>query len=76
VRWWLLSLIPHCTAYCWEVDGPFRSSTESAEFAERLRRGRDCAILEAPDRVPAIEAAVRLNEQTPASVTPAGVLSP
>jgi hypothetical protein len=76
VRWWLLSLIPHCTADCREVDGPFHSASESAEFAEYHRRGRDCTILQATDRIPAIEAAVRLNEQTPASISPAGVLSP
>ena len=74
MRWWLLSLIPHCTAYCWEVDGPFHSASESAEFAEYHRRGRDYTILQATDRIPAIEAAARPNEQTPARVIPARML--
>ncbi len=63
MRWWLVSIIPHCSSCCWEADGPFRSACETAAFAERHRRGRDHTILRAAGRVPAIQAAISLREE-------------
>jgi len=61
MHWWLVSLIPDCPSSCWEVDGPFRSPTDAAEFADRHRRRRDRTIIRASGRIPAIEAAIRLR---------------
>ncbi len=63
MRWWLVSIIPHCPSCCWEADGPFGSSTETVLFAERYRRGRDHTVLLAQGRIPAIEAAIHLREE-------------
>ena len=72
MHWWLVSLIPDCPSSCWEVDGPFRSPTDAAEFADRHRRRRDRTIIRASGRIRAIEAAIRLRHRESAAGLSAG----